>query len=183
MDAFLKIEGDTPIAGESTDSLHANEIEILTYGHSLGTVPSDEERGIMLEMLPLVIVKPLDKTTPSLAQAACRRTNYSTITLSVCQRPASVATDDKIDLFTIKLEDAYISRVTLLGTAMPWPMMPQSAQYRFSMPMWTYPEIASYGPLEQIEVMARKWTWTYKGNAGNGNTQGVYDIRQFAAVN
>ncbi len=183
LDAFLKIEGDTPIAGESTDSLHSNEIEVLTFGHSMGTVPRDDGDRVVpgLELLPFVVIKPLDSSTPYLCKAACARTPYSTITLSLCQRPAAATTDAKVNVLTIKLERAMISRVTMLGSIMGWPMIPQSPDLRFTMPMWMSPAVAGNGPIEQVEILAGKYTWTYNGNTGSGNIQTFFDTAQFNA--
>ena len=179
LDAFLKIEGNANINGESTDSLHSNEIEILSFGHSMGSVPREDENGLMLEVLPMVFIKPLDASTPYLLRAACARTMFTTVTLSLCQRPPAVATDAKVNVMVIKMETAAISRVTMLGSQMMSPLFVQNASYRFGMPLWTSPEIAGSGPIEQVEVIARKFTWTYNGNSGTANIQTVYDTAQF----
>jgi type VI secretion system Hcp family effector len=182
LDAFLKIEGDTPIAGESTDSLHASEIEVLTFGHSMGTVARDDGNRVVpgLELLPFVVIKPLDSSTPYLCKAACARTAYSTITLSLCQRPAAATTDAKVNVLTIKLERAIISRVTMLGSTMGWPLLSQSSN--FTMPLWMTTAAAGNGPLEQVEILAGKYTWTYNGNSGTGNIQTFFDTAQFNAL-
>ncbi len=71
-DAFLKIDG---VEGESNDSKHKGEIEVLSFHWGVsqaitGTVSSTGTfSGQRTDMTALSVVKQLDKSSPKLAQA------------------------------------------------------------------------------------------------------------------
>jgi len=111
LDAFLKIE--TPNTdGESTDKLHLNEIEIVSFEQTItrssgGNLDSSAEKAHSKHR-GITIIKPLDSTSPKLLQAACQGTVFGKISLFLCQSSGtSKTTSDrwkKIVYFEIVME-------------------------------------------------------------------------------
>ena len=114
-DAFLKIDG---VDGESTDSKHKGEIEILSYHWGVsqaisGTVSSSGTfSGQRADMTALSIVKSLDKASPKLAQGCAAGEHYKSATLTLAR-----AGGDKQPYMKYKLSDVLIENVSVGGAS------------------------------------------------------------------
>ena len=179
LDAFLKFESPV-IAGESTDAKNLAQIEILSFEQTV--VRAQSSTGVVADATPkgraqhsaLTIIKPLDKSSPKLFEAACKGTLYAKVTMSVCQplgkTNAAASTWKKQVYFEITLEQVHVSRVHLvgepklhsLGLSVPFSMMAGS----------TY----DVGPLEEIDLTYQKIKWDYKGGTGVANVTGTWSL-------
>src|SRR2546425_1672748 len=105
-DTFLKING---IDGESNDSKHKGEIEILGYSWGVsqaitGTVSSTGTfSGQRCDMAALSITKQLDKASPKLAQGCAAGEHFKDAILTLCR-----AGGDKQPYMKYKLSDVLI---------------------------------------------------------------------------
>ena len=114
-DAFLKIDG---VDGESNDSKHKGEIEILSYHWGVsqaisGTVSSSGTfSGQRADMTALAIVKSLDKASPKLAQGCAAGEHFKSATLTL-----SRAGGDKQPYMKYKLSDVLIENVSVGGAS------------------------------------------------------------------
>lgn len=114
-DGFIKIDG---IEGESADSKHAGEIEILSYSHGVsqnitGTASATGTfTGQRCDMTPLTITKQLDKSSPKLAQACASGEHIKSALLTL-----SRAGGDKQQYMEYKLSDVLISSVRVGGAS------------------------------------------------------------------
>lgn len=183
LDAFLKIE--TPnTAGKSTDKLHANEIEIVSFEQTISRANSGNQ-GTASEKASsshrgLTIIKPLDSTSPKLLQAACQGSVFGKVSLFLCQASGtSKTTSDrwkKIVYFEIVMEKVYISRMHLvgdptlqhLGRAEEFPILSGDA--------------LEMGPLEELDLTYEKIQWLYKGGTGALNITGKWNLQNNSAT-
>jgi len=114
-DAFLKIDG---VDGESGDSKHKGEIEILSFHWGVsqaitGTVSSAGTfSGQRCDMTAVVVVKALDKSSPKLAQACSGGEHFKGATLTL-----SRAGGDKQPYMKYKLSDVLIENVSTGGAS------------------------------------------------------------------
>ena len=157
-DAFLKING---VDGESSDSKHKGEIEILSYHWGVsqaisGTVSSSGTfSGQRCDMTALSIVKALDKASPKLAQACAGGEHFKSATITL-----SRAGGDKQPYMKYKLSDVLIESVRTGGASAGDGGVPAE-------------EIGlRYGKIE-LE-------YTVVGNDGKaaGNTSGGWDLKE-----
>lgn len=113
-DAFLKIDG---VEGESTDSKHKNEIEVLSFHWGVtqavtGTVSSAGTfSGQRADLSHLACVKQFDKASPKLAQACAAGDHFKSAVLTLCR-----AGGDKQPYMEYKLSDVLISSVQVGGS-------------------------------------------------------------------
>jgi type VI secretion system secreted protein Hcp len=113
-DAFLKIDG---IDGETNDSKHKGEIEVLSFHWGVsqaitGTVSSTGTfSGQRCDMAPLSITKQLDKASPKLAQACAAGEHFKSAVLTLCR-----AGGDKQPYMKYKLSDVLIESVRTGGS-------------------------------------------------------------------
>ena len=109
LDCFMKIEG---IEGESTDSAHAGEIELLHFSHAVSQdaggsrSSSGSASGGRCNHGDLTVTKSVDKATPELLLHCCNAKHIPTITISVNR-----AGEDKIEFMNYKLADVIVSSV------------------------------------------------------------------------
>jgi type VI secretion system secreted protein Hcp len=114
-DAFLKIDG---IEGESSDSKHKNEIEVLSFHWGVsqavtGTTSSTGTfTGQRADLAPLTIVKQFDKASPKAAQACAAGEHQKSAVLTLCR-----AGGDKQPYMEYKLSDVLISNVSVGGAS------------------------------------------------------------------
>jgi type VI secretion system secreted protein Hcp len=114
-DGFIKIDG---IDGESSDSKHKNEIEILSYSHGVsqsitGSASSTGTfTGQRADMTPLSFTKQLDKASPKLAHACASGEHIKEALLTLCR-----AGGDKQQYMEYKLSDVLISSVNVGGAS------------------------------------------------------------------
>jgi type VI secretion system Hcp family effector len=185
LDAFLKFEEPT-LPGESTDTLHSTEIEILSFEETIvrptmtpgGT--SESTTKVRSEHKPLTIIKPLCKASPKLHQAACAGTVYKKATLSLCQPlGTSKTTSDrwkKIEYLQVKLGTVHITRVHLVG---------DPALHYFGRAT-NFPIVAGsvleMGPIEEIDLTYQTIEWLYKGGTGALNISGKWNLQTNSAT-
>lgn len=106
-DAFLKIDG---IPGESTDSKHKDQIEVLSYhtGASQPSSGSSSSGGARsaerVNLSDFSIVKTLDKASPKLFLHCCNGQHIKEVTLALFR-----ATGDKAKYMEYKLSDVLVS--------------------------------------------------------------------------
>lgn len=186
LDAFIKLE-EPGLPGESTDSDHDKEIEILSIEQTIlrsnvGTTDtsSDDGKRARSEHRPLTVVKALDKSSPKLYQASCAGTIYKKVTISFCQPSGTTKTTSdrwkKIVYFQIVLGMVNITRVHLVGDpglhhfgrATDFPIAAGSA--------------LSSGPLEEIDLNYQKIDWLYKGGTGALNITGKWNLQTNSAT-
>ena len=157
-DAFLKIDG---VDGETSDSKHKGEMEILSYSWGVsqsitGTASSTGTfSGQRTDMTALTVVKQLDKASPKLAQGCASGEHYATAVLTL-----SRAGGDKQPYMKYKLSDVLIESVRTGGASAGDGGVPAE-------------EIGlRYGKIE-LE-------YTVVGNDGKaaGNTSGGWDLKE-----
>ena len=114
-DGFIKIDG---IEGESNDSKHKNEIEVLSYSFGVsqaitGTVSSTGTfTGQRADLSPLSFTKQLDKSSPKLKVACASGEHVKSAVLTLCR-----AGGDKQPYMEYKLTDVLVSGVRAGGAS------------------------------------------------------------------
>ena len=112
-DVYLKVDG---LEGESNDSKHKNEIEVLSFTWGVtqqitGTVSSSGTfTGQRCDMSPLVIQKLFDKASPKASQACAAGDHFASAVLTLCR-----AGGDKQPYMEYKLSDVLLSSVQVGG--------------------------------------------------------------------
>jgi type VI secretion system secreted protein Hcp len=148
-DAFLKI---STIPGESTDSAHADWIEVLQYAHgvyqpSTGSVSSGGARSAeRSDHEHFSVVHALDKASPKLFLACCKGEHIPEVTIELCRN-----TGNKQPYMKYTLTDVLISSVRPTGTAKGTETLPLE-EVKFS-----------YGKLEQTYTQTDHQTGAAKG--------------------
>lgn len=166
LDCYLKLS-EPALDGESTDDLHQNEIALFSFEQVINRADyrsadgSEAAAKARSDHSPVRVVKPVDKTTPKLLEAACKGTVYGKGVISVCQPSGKSDTTSsswkKIVYFEITLEQIYITRIRLAGD-------PRST------------DVSAVGPLEEIDLSYRKIKWLYKGGTGTANISGGWNL-------
>ena len=179
LDAFMKLE-DPKEEGESTDKLHLKEIEIFSFEQTINrnakgaTGGTSSESKAKSEHKPLTVIKPLDKTSPKLLQAASEGKLYKKVTISVGQPSGTTKTASstwkKIVYLKITLEQVHISRIHLVG----------DAGMHFFGRANEFPvaagDLLSMGPVEEVDLSYKKIQWLYKGGTGKLNISGKWNL-------
>ena len=111
-DAYLKIEG---IDGESTDSIHTDWIQLLSYSHNVsnettGKSQGGSHMGGRCQHGDVSIVKSIDSSSPTLALACCQGKSHPTATIEICRSGASGV--DTVTYQKIELTDVVITSVS-----------------------------------------------------------------------
>lgn len=170
LDAFMKIE-EPPLAGESTDVDHVNQIEILSFEQvvqrSTGSSTSaagESGKKLAAHLSPVRVIKQLDKATPKLMEAAAKGTIYNKVTLTLCQPGGTADTDSsswsKVIYYQVILEKAHVSSIRWIGD-----------------PSLHYSSIpGGIGSSEELELAFRKISWMYKGGSGTANISGTWNL-------
>lgn len=113
VDAFLKLEG---IKGESTDSKHKDEIEILSFSwsaHSSSSMGSGGGGGVGKAVFSdFIIQKKVDLASPKLALISARGDHITKATISI--RKAGGAAG-QVDYQVYDLEKIYVTGVDIHG--------------------------------------------------------------------
>lgn len=185
LDAFLKLEAP-PLEGESTDKEHAKEIEILSFDQTIirqpksaGTTQGNAGK-VKSEHKPLTIIKPVDKSSPKLYQAASAGTVYKKAVISLCQPSGTTETTSskwkKIVYLEVTLEGVHIVRAHLVGD----PRLHAFGRST-SFPI-TAGEVLAMGPLEEIDLAYAKIEWMYKGGSGTANITGKWNLATNSAT-
>lgn len=112
-EAFLKIEG---IDGESTDDVHKDWIEILSYHHGISqpsAIDSGEGRSAGRSIHEdFSIAKKLDKASPKLVLACCNGEHIPKVVLELCQSGG-----DRQKFMEYEMEDVIVAAVRPGGAA------------------------------------------------------------------
>lgn len=167
LDAFMKIEGP-PLNGESTDDKNVDSIEILSFEQQiLRPLPDGASTGQQsnADLLPVVVIKQLDKATPKLLEAAAKGTIYDKFTLSLYQPTGTADLDisswEKAIYYEVIIEMVRITGIRWIGDPALHPSHLMSA--------------GSLGPCEELELTFRKISWMYQGGTGTANISGSWN--------
>jgi type VI secretion system secreted protein Hcp len=169
LDAFMKLE-EPKLDGESADDGHPKEIEILSFEQTIlrtrgGAPGSPDAKKATSQHSAMTVIKPLDKSSPKLYQAASAGTLFKKVTIAVCQPGGTTKTDKsgwkKIVYLEIILEGVHISRVRLVGD----PRLHYFAASGLGM-----------GPLEEVDLSYNKIQWMYKGGTEKLKISGKWNL-------
>ena len=142
--AFLKIDG---VQGESIDSTHKNEIEVMAYHWGCsqsvtGTVSSvGNISGQRVNMDSLTVTKKLDKASPLLAQNCCAGKLFPSVVLTLHR-----ADGNKEKYMEYKLTNAMIASVHVGGSAQGEGGVPtEEVGFAFTKIEWVYTKVGADG--------------------------------------
>ena len=118
-DIYLKFEGATELQGDSTDTKHANEIEIASFSHLLSQPKSSSASSAgghtaeRTEHGEIVMLKEIDKATPKLNRASSAGTVYPKVLITFYRayggKNATSTSQTRVDYYKIVLEDVVVS--------------------------------------------------------------------------
>ena len=141
VDMFLKLDG---VAGESQDSKHSGEIEILSFSfgvHQMGTGGTGGGLGAgKANWDDISFTKYADKATPILMLKTATGEHIKEATLTVRK-----AGKDQQEYYIIKLTDLIVSGVTNSGSGAEQPV--EQLSLNFSKIQMTYKEQKADGSL------------------------------------
>lgn len=155
-DVFLKVDG---LEGESSDSKHKNEIEVLSFHWGVsqaitGTTSSTGTfTGARADFAPLTVVKQFDKASPKGAQACAAGEHFKSAVLTLCR-----AGGDKQPYMEYKMSDVLISSVRVGGAGQGEGGVPTEE--------WSF----NYGKMEM------KYTQIGIDGKAAGNVAGGWDL-------
>lgn len=170
-DIYVKFEGAAELQGDSTDTKHANEIEVTSFKHFVRQPKSSSassagahtaERTEHGEML---FQKDIDRASSKLFRAASAGTVYPKVLITFYRayggKSATQTSQSRVDYYKIVLEDVTVSSVeTLIGEG----------------------EL----PAETFGLKYGKITWEYKQHKmdGSSTSTGIagWDLRKNIAV-
>jgi len=113
VDMFLKIQG---VDGESKDSKHKKDIDVLAWSWGLSNSGSAQTGGGAgagkVNVQDLSITKWMDASSPHLVLACCSGKHFSEVTLVV----RKAGGDNPVEYLKIKLQEVLISAVTTGGS-------------------------------------------------------------------
>lgn len=154
-DAFLKIDG---IEGESQDSKHKQEIELLSYSFGADQPASSSVGGGggagRVNMHDLTVLKSVDKASPRLFVACATGQHIKSAVLTVRK-----AGGDQQDYITVTLSDLLVSSAQNTGQ----------------------PKGTDGLPTEQVALNFSKINFEYKEQGADGSLKGTvaggYDVK------
>ena len=135
-DAFLKIDG---IPGESTDSKHADWIEIIQFSHRMeqpASVTASSTGGATAERVnhgTFDILHLVDKSSPKIYDACCTGRHIKEVVLELCR-----AGGDKVKYMEVKLEQVLVSKVEASGTANDEGFPSEKVSFSYGKIKWVY---------------------------------------------
>jgi type VI secretion system secreted protein Hcp len=113
-DVFIKFEGGSDVRGESADSTHPDEIEVLSYSWGVNQASSMSAAGGLgasrVSVMDFTLTKRLDRASPALLLACCSATRFRSVVVSLCRAGA-----DRTTFAQFKFEDVLISSVQTSG--------------------------------------------------------------------
>jgi type VI secretion system secreted protein Hcp len=136
VDCFCKIDG---ISGESTDSAHAGEIEVLSYGLGFTQAAMVSTSGVggstgqRADLSEFSIVKLLDTSSPVLMKYCCTGKHIPTVTISV-----NGANESKAEYMNYVLSDVVVSSVNATGPSGSHHRPEESIGFRYGKIQVTY---------------------------------------------
>lgn len=119
---FLKIEGarQGPIRGESVDTLHSNEIEVVGWSWGMDSdgdwyQNKNSKDGGRTTIHELVITKRVDSASTALMSALRNNEPIKKAVLTVCKASGATA----LEYFTITIERARVTSHRIMGAGSP----------------------------------------------------------------
>jgi type VI secretion system secreted protein Hcp len=122
-DIYVKFESASELQGDSTDTKHANEIEVSSFSHKItqpksasastagGHTAERTEHGEML------FTKEVDKASSKLLRACSAGTVYPKVIVTFYRayggKGSTATSQQRVDYFKITLEDVVISSVNV----------------------------------------------------------------------
>jgi type VI secretion system secreted protein Hcp len=138
-DVFLKIDA---IPGESTDDLHKEWIELLSFSHGVsqpasGSASTSGGRSAeRCDHQDFSVVKTLDKASPKLALFCCNGTHIKKINVELCR-----AAGDKQKYMEYNLSDVIVSGVRPGGSSKSTETLPlEEVSFNYGKIEWVYTE-------------------------------------------
>ena len=113
VDMFLQLDG---VPGESTDSAHASQIEVVAWSWGMSNASTNTGSGQStgrVKIQELAVVKYVDKASPALMLGCSKGTHYPRAILSMRKAGAQKATDH---FMVITLEDVVVTGVSSGGS-------------------------------------------------------------------
>jgi len=121
-DIYVKFEGASELQGDSTDTKHANDIEVLRFQHLI-TQPKSSSASTAgghtaerTEHGEMIFTKSIDKASTKLWRAASAGTVYGKVLITFYRayggKGTTGTTQSRIDYLKITLEDVIISSVS-----------------------------------------------------------------------
>jgi type VI secretion system secreted protein Hcp len=159
-DAFLKVDG---IEGESPDSKHSKEIQLLSFSFGADQPASSSSGGGAgtgkVNMHDLSVLKQVDKASPKLLVACATGQHIASAVLT-----ARKAGGDQQDYMTVTLSDVVISSVQASGQAAG----------------------GDGAPSEQVSLNFTKINFEYKEQGKDGSLKGTvaggFDVKTMKKV-
>lgn len=121
-DIYVKFEGASELQGDSSDTKHTNEIEVLSFSHTVrqpGSATASTAGGHTTERAEhgeVIFTKEIDKSTSKLYRAASAGTVYPKVVVTFYRayggKGTTATTQSRIDYFKIQLEDVVVSYVS-----------------------------------------------------------------------
>lgn len=120
-DIYVKFEGAAELQGDSTDTKHANEIEVSAFRHRVFQPRSSSASSAgghtaeRTEHGEVLLTKDIDKATSKLLRAASAGTIYPKVTITFYRayggKSATSTSQTRIDYYSVVLEDVVVSSV------------------------------------------------------------------------
>lgn len=136
---YLEIS-DPKIEGESTDEIHPNQIEVLSFSHGVSQPTSatvSVAGGRTTERChhqDFVISRYMDKATPELNLHCCQGTHFKKIVLRCYRATGENATP--VEYMVYELENNIISSISVGGGAGDLPV--ETITFNYGKISWTY---------------------------------------------
>ncbi|MBD3317601.1 MAG: type VI secretion system tube protein Hcp [Chitinivibrionales bacterium] len=157
-DAYLQIEG---IEGDATDANHLGWIQLQSYSHNVknettGQSMGGHHTGGRCHHEDILVIKPLDGSSPSLALACCQGKSHPSAVIELCRSGASGL--DMVPYQKVELTDVVVTGVA--------PKAGENDEF----------------PIEQIRMTygSIKWTYTKTDTSGRPTGEVVtgWDLKQ-----
>ena len=170
-DIYVKFDGASELQGDSTDTKHANEIEVTSFSHGVSQPKSSSASsagGLTAERTEhgeMLFTKDIDKASSKLLRACSAGTVYPKVYVTFYRayggKSSTSTSQTRVDYWKIVLEDVVISSVnTSIGDG----------------------EL----PSETFGLKYGKITWEYKQHKTDGSSASTgvagWDLRKNVAV-
>jgi type VI secretion system secreted protein Hcp len=139
---FLKLEG---IEGESQDSDHSGEIDVLSFSESIqnaGTYDAGTGGNTGKAYFPdVTFTKYVDKSSVTLRQYCSLGTSINTATLS-CNKQAG---DKKVEYLKITMQNVVVTSIQSSGSGGSTEPIPESLSLNFAIIQYDYTQQSNTG--------------------------------------
>lgn len=146
--SYIKIDG---IEGQSTDTAHANWIDVVSFTHGssqetqFANQTNASGRGVLS---PLVFVHLLDKATPNLQKACMSGQNIASVKLEICAQIGGA----KQKLYEVEMTNARVVEAKVMTVDSPVCSDTQMAGIGR--------DAAALRLVEQVSIVAEEYKWT-----------------------